>query len=893
MASAPYLDAVTTVHVVPHTHWDREWYRTAAVFGLRLAHLADDLFASLDRSTAVPAFLLDGQAVVLEDLRDVRPSRRGDLARLLRRGRIEAGPWYVLADSFLVSGEALVRNLLAGRRAVAAFGGRPPAVGYVPDSFGHAGALPAVLAGFGIGVAVVWRGFGGARGQEGDLFRWRSADGSEVLLAHLPAPGYEYGAGLPTARREARARWRTLADMLGPRARSPHWLVLNGADHHALQRELPAAVRALDAAAGRDIEVRLSGLGAWARAVLSWARDGRSALPVVSGELREGWRHAWALLGTAGSRLPLKQANAGCQRLLERVAEPLAALALRRVPALGEDVDAAWRELLRNHPHDSICGTSTDEVHREMAVRFARARDRAGEIADRALDATVGRDADAARAAGRERWRPTLFVFNPAAAARGGLVEAEIPVFLADIRVGQAWTRAERRRASSRPAAAITIRDLHGRSVPYQVLREWTATDRVESPRHYPDCDAVLMRRVVFPAGALPALGIVPFAVEEAERRAAPRFRRVPVRITDHGLDNGRVWLRVEADGTVAIADRDSGSSAHGLGRMEDQADLGDSYTPSPRGRVTAVPDDVGVRVVHAGPFRGELEIVRRYTSAGLEVTTRVVLDAGAAHVTLHFSGVNHRGDHRLRVAYPLGEPARRVVADGPFGPVERRPARRRARERGALEAAEPTAPLLRWVAVAGRRRALTVVSDGLPQYEAAPDGTLRITLLRAFGELSRANLPERPGHAGWPVATPEAQCLGPFGGTMAVALAAPSDLDAADRFEALADAVLLPPTPFMRRATLRAGGAVEGPALDGEGLVLSAVKPADDGRGVILRCWNARHEPVAGAWRLPAAARSATWCRLDETDIAALRVRSGRVAFEAPPSGIVTIRVR
>jgi alpha-mannosidase len=881
---------VPTVHVVPHTHWDREWYRTAAESALRLAHLADDLVAALGRSRAIPAFLLDGQAVVLDDLADVRPAGARSLARLLRAGRLEAGPWYVLADTFLVSGEALVRNLLAGRARVAAHGGCAPAVGYVPDAFGHAGALPAILAGFGIPLAVAWRGFGGVPGQEGDLHRWRSADGSEVLLAHLPSAGYEYGASLPARPSAARARWRALRDLLAPRARTPHWLVLNGADHHALQRDLEGAVGALRRAAGREAGVRLSSLERWARAVAAWARTGRTRLPVVTGELRGGRRHAWALLGTTASRLPLKQANAACQRLLERVAEPLAVLARPLTDALAADLDAAWRELLRNHPHDSICGTSTDPVHREMAVRFDRVRAMTAETADRALDAAVGRDPDAAREASRTRWRPALFVFEPAARPRASLVEAAVPVFLGDVRVGQAW---ERRPAGAVPGGAppFALADARGRRVAYQVLDEWTGTDRVESPRHYPDCDAVHWRRVVFAADALPPLGVAAFAVREGER-SRPAVAG-PVRAAAHGLDNGRLWLRVEADGTVALADRATGASAHGLGRLEDRADLGDSYTPSPRGRVTSAPDAVAVRVVHAGPLRGELEIVRRYGRAELATWTRVTLDAGAAHVTFRFGGENRRGDHRLRAAFPLGERARRVVADGPFGPVARRPSARRPRERGALEAAEPTAPCLRWVAVSGRRRALAVVTDGLPQYEASPDGTVRVTLLRAFGELSRADLPERPGHAGWPVPTPEAQCVGPFEGRIAVALVAPSDLDAADRLEALADAVLLPPVPFMRRATLHAPGAVAGPRLEGDGLVPSAAKPAADGRGVILRCWNARDEAVRGSWVVPWRVRRAAWCRLDETDVAALGVRGGRVAFEAGPRAVVTVRVR
>src|SRR5262249_6929427 len=147
--------------------------------------------------------------------------------------------------------------------------------------------------------------------------------------------------------------------------------------------------------------------------------------------------------------------------------------------------------------------------------------------------------------------------------------------------------------------------------------------------------------------------------------------------------------------------------------------------------------------------------------------TTRVRLEAGAAHAVFAFEGVNRRGDHRLRVAFPLGERARRTVADTGFGVAQRPPASRRARRRSELEAAEPTTPLQRWVAVSGARRGLLIVSDGLPQYEASPDGTVRVSLLRACGELSRNDLPERSGHAGWPTPTPEGQCLGPFTGRM------------------------------------------------------------------------------------------------------------------------------
>src|SRR5690349_1050534 len=147
------------VHVVTHTHWDREWYQPLGRFRQRLVALIDELLD--DPPTAGESFLLDGQAIILEDYLAVRPERADALRSLLRDSRLEAGPWYVLADELIPSGEAVVRNLLAGRRLLQRLGATPPPVLYCPDSFGHAAALPAIAAGFGLPVIILWRGYGG------------------------------------------------------------------------------------------------------------------------------------------------------------------------------------------------------------------------------------------------------------------------------------------------------------------------------------------------------------------------------------------------------------------------------------------------------------------------------------------------------------------------------------------------------------------------------------------------------------------------------------------------------------------------------------------------------------------------------------------------------------
>jgi len=893
-----------TVHVVPHTHWDREWYRTAARSQVRLAALVADVLEGLE-SGRLPAFLLDGQGLLLDEALAVRPDLAPRLRRQLSAGRLEAGPWYVLADNLLVSAEALVRNLFEGARAVRRHGGRPLGVGYAPDAFGHPAVLPSVLAGFGIGTALTWRGFGGDRGAAGDLFTWRGPDGASVLMIHLPPAGYEFGANLPVTPREAARRWKAIRAVLGPRARSPYWLLLNGADHHAPQSRLRDAVRTLEALVP-DCRFRIGGLGEYARAVRRWARP-QAGVPLLDGELREGRSHAWALQGTHGTRLHLKQANAQAQYRLERVAEPLAALAARgRALDLRAELWHAWRTLLANHAHDSLCGTGTDAVHREMMTRFARADEAALAIAERALDAVIGRDADAARETDRARWRPHLLVCNPAPRAGACLVEAEVALFVAEHPVGPA--SAGRRPGRRRPGTLV-LRDAAGRELAYQELARKAGTDLVESPRHYPSAVDVEWRRVLVQVEDLPALGVAALEVGErdaggkkagnvgsAARRGRPASRSsasmLPVAVSGSTLVNEHLVVRVESDGTLAVADRRTGASLHGLAALVDDTDVGDSYTAAPRGLVFGAPDDVAMRLVHEGPLRAALDVVRRWDATGDEMTMRVSLDAGGRLVRLRLRGENRRGDHRLRIAFPSGVRAPRVMAAGPFGTVER-PAgvpRPRARDR---ERPVPTAPMQGWVAAARGPHGLLVAADGLPQYEVRSDGTVLITVLRATGAVSRGDLPERPGHAAWPAAGEEGQCLGPFTADLAFALTDERGLAAPDHLGAVADELLVRPWAVMQRALLGTPAPATGPELEGEGLVFSALKPAESGRGIVLRCFNARTSPVNGAWRLPWPVRSAELCRLDETRLGALKVARGRVRFTAGPRAIVSVRVR
>lgn len=891
---APPLD---TVHVVAHTHWDREWYRTAEEFRLSLVPLVDEV---LDGAAPL-AFLLDGQAIVLLDYLAVRPERRDTLAAALASGRMEAGPWFVLGDNLIPSGEALVRNLLAGREVLRGLGAAPPPVLYCPDAFGHPAALPRLAAGFGAGVVVVWRGYGGTPWPPGDSARWRGDDGSAVLLLHLAPDGYELGANLPADAPGAAARWASLRATLAPRTTLGIALLPNGADHHALQERRAEALRALALAAApvRVADGTLGQLGAALR-----ARAAGRRLPVVRGELRWSPDHAWSLQGTCGSRAAQKRANARAERLLVHLAEPLAALAEWRdgVPR-GAEVRAIWRTLLSCHPHDTLCGCSRDEVAQAMDARLGEVMRGGALAARRALLGVLGHDPVRARDA-VDRWRPVVAVWNPLPRPRGGIAELEVDVPLGVVPVGPASAGA------TLPGAPPGSWRLGDGSVPVQEVARERLHVREESPRHYPRNLLVERRRVLAWLPELRGMEAATLPLRRGRARAAP----VPdaVTVERRSLANGRcrVWVDEGSHGLRLMLAAPDGAVLADCLALEVVGDRGDLYTHSPIPGSQRLGEIAGVRVVERGPLRGTLQVTMRsvvparevVTATGarvrrrastLRLTVLVQLTAGSPLVTFVVRGDHAAPDARVRLRLATGIAAPDVWADAAFGPVARPPLDvQLAGTMGrAREAAVPTAPLHRYVSLYAPDRGASVLGDGLAEYQAGDDGTVAVTLVRAVGDLSRHDLPERPGHAGWPVATPQAQSPGPYEARLGLLLHGPRTEATRVAVHEAAESWLLPIVGDTWGSAVSPPARVPGLALGGEGLAFSSCKPADDGQGIVVRAINLLDRPVTGCWTL-GTVREAWLARLDETPLGALPVRDGRVVFHAPSRATVTIRL-
>ena len=134
----------TTVHIIPHSHWDREWYQPFETHRMKLVELIDNTAELFEKDKDYNSFHLDGQTIALDDYLEIKPEKKEHIKKLVKDGKFAVGPWYVLQDEFLTSGEACVRNLLTGMKEAEAYG-KLCKIGYFPDAFGNAGQMPQVL----------------------------------------------------------------------------------------------------------------------------------------------------------------------------------------------------------------------------------------------------------------------------------------------------------------------------------------------------------------------------------------------------------------------------------------------------------------------------------------------------------------------------------------------------------------------------------------------------------------------------------------------------------------------------------------------------------------------------------------------------------------------------
>jgi alpha-mannosidase len=728
--------------------------------------------------------------------------------------------------------------------------------------------MPQILRRAGIGQAVVWRGVPSVIDRH--AFRWTAPDGSTVRTEYLLG-GYGNARDVFTADDPAGVTRKVglyLVSVSDAFDGDPV-LAMYGEDHSLPRDDYGDLVDGVNASAG---PYRLV-VGTLADYLAATGDETATAgLAEWRGELRSSAR-ANLLMGVVSHRLDVRAAAGRAERVLERIAEPLVALH-GDGPWPERLFELAWRRVVEDSAHDSICACSIDPVVDQVLVRFAEAEQIGRGLAGNLL-ADVGRRAP----------RGGALILNPSPTDRADLVElvAVVPQTVVapalELPGGrrvptQEVARAETLVADLEMAAqelpGFIATRAHARELFQLQLNGYRLEDGPDGRRVLtllvdevadpPELDHDALKAAVYAAARAAGSARWRLRVEAAPRRRLLARVRVaalgwtsarvvdadgagldvgPVSAGPRRLANGLLAVEVAADGTLTI--EGSGRRLAGAGRLVDGGDAGDFYNYGPPGtdRIVERPRTVELATTAGGPLSARLDIRRTYDwpvgldedparpersrrserTAPVGVTTSIELRAGEPFVRVVVTFDNPAGDHRLRFHVPLPEPADRSFAEGQFAVVERG----LTMEAGHGEVALPTFPAHGWLAAGG----VAVLLDHVLEYELVGQAgrrELALTLLRATGRLSRNLHPWRAEPAGPILEAHGGQRLGPnrvafailpFGGPW-------EEAGVGDAAEVYRNPFVVGPGHGPRDLALTSGAGLR---IDGRGVRLSALR--------------------------------------------------------------------
>ncbi|SQB20945.1 alpha-mannosidase [Citrobacter koseri] len=637
------MKAVSRVHITPHMHWDREWYFTTEASRILLVNNMEEILTRLEQDAEYKYYVLDGQTAVLEDYFAVKAENKARVRKLVQAGKLIIGPWYTQTDTTLVSGESIVRNLMYGMRDCLAFG-EPMKIGYLPDSFGMSGQLPHIYNGFGITRAMFWRGCSERHGTDKTEFLWQSADGSEVTAQVLPL-GYAIGKYLPEDEAGLRKRLDSYFDVLERASLTKEILLPNGHDQMPLQQNIFAVMDKL-----REIYPQRKFVMSRFEEVFEHIEARREQLATLKGEFIDGkYMRVHRTIGS--TRMDIKIAHARIENKIVNILEPLATLAW----TLGFEyhhglLEKMWKEILKNHAHDSIGCCCSDKVHREIASRFELAEDMADNLIcfyqRKIADNMPQSDAD----------KLVLFNLMP-------------------------WPREEVINTTVRlRASQFSLRDDRGNAIPYCI-------------RHAREIDPGLIDRQIVHYGnyepfmefdiqiqqIIPSMGYRTLYIEP---NAAGNVVN-PTVSSEALLENAFWQITANDDGTLNLRDKDSGVRYQRILALEEGSDDGDEYDYSPAREewlltsTTAKPEyevihdawqsRVVIRYTLAVPANlAERSARQRNGTLGVEIA--VTLSHNSRRIDVEVALDNQADDHRVRVLIPTPFTTDVVLADTQFG---------------------------------------------------------------------------------------------------------------------------------------------------------------------------------------------------------------------------------
>ena len=852
--------------VISHTHWDREWYMYMEHFRHRLVDLMDRLLEILAKHPDY-IFHLDAQTVVLEDYLAVRPEKKEILRQYIFRRRLMIGPWYLQNDFYLTSGESTVRNLLEGHKLCKEFGCQVKA-GYAADQFGNASQLPQIMQGFGIDNFIFGRGFSAFCMGENSVenafntpteFIWQGADGTQVLAIHMKHwynNAQRFSADIDRATRYL----RSIEDRYPEEFTfTPYLLLMNGVDHLEAQHDILEITDAVQKNLNEGEYFLQYNMDDYVDAVKDYIAENDVQLSTVKGELRCDITIP-ILQGTLSSRPYLKAANAEAQILLENRLEPLYAM-MESKGMKGvyphDRLIYTWKNILRNHPHDSICGCSHDAVHAHMENRYSEIFEFAYDQLDRGMQLATEHTATVRNAGPRDY---VITVANTLATPLSGTVEVTMKMLCDD------------------NMENFTIYDGDGNPVDFVVVEKYYKKTNVFSPINLPGQLDVWSYTLQLDAGTVAPFAFKTFLITDAgsSENTCQVHTTAPEATQDFTISNDTLTLSITKKGKVDITDCRTGRTLIDCLRLEDKSDVGDSYKYLPGGDEPLYSDtwDKTVAIIEKTPLKQTIRL--QYTcdlpaaydfenqtrSTETAVSTLILdftLRKGRPFVEVDYTLDNASKDHYLRLCLDTDISPVESYADSPFDIVRR-----------TNDTHYPTTPIkvepnTSFAALQEGGKGVAVFTVGAHEYE-HPETKLNrlvVTLVRSTGIINKGETEN------W--ITPGNQCLRTLTGRLAICPFT-GDITSADipnmalAFRApllgygfacdsrkfsggrpcvqdttLHEFFYLPDT----HPTVAMESNVSAIDVSGDGIAVSAFKLSEDESGLILRLFNYTENPT------------------------------------------------
>ena len=883
------------VHVVPHSHWDREWYFTTSRSKVYLMKDLKDVLDTLESNPDFKYFMVDAQGSLLDDYIKWMPQDKDRITKLVKEKKLVIGPWYTQTDQLVISGESIVRNMYYGMKRCETFGGYMN-VGYVPDSFGQSGNMPQIYKEFGIDDTLFWRGVSDDMVNHTD-YNWRGDDGSVVFTTQIPF-GYYIGGNIPEDPKQSKEFWqKECFEKAGGRSATKHIYFPNGFDQAPIRTNLPEIIKERNEKDPEN-EYVIS-------CIEDYIKDVKSENPEleeVSGELVIA-KHMRIHKSIFSSRSDLKVMNTQIQNYVTNVMEPLLALSYN----LGNDypheaVGEIWKLLFENAAHDSIGSCISDTANEDVYVRYKQARDIAVnlvELHSRLIATSVKNDAEM-----------TFTLINTLPQKRNDTVVIKTYI----------------------PGGDFAILDEKGNKVDYTVIESRDLTDyvlsqtiKLDPSRKFYVPSKVLEATIAIKTNDVPAFGYVQYTLDTKGNSAKNLEKK-------NTLENEFYAINVEEDGSLTITDKENNVTYKNQGVLVENGDDGDSFNYSPPRKdleVFSNKSECSVEVSGSDIYDQAVikfnmvvpkdleERAEGKVSVNLPITMTVALRKDSKVIDFNVHVDNKGLSHRLCVLFDSQIVSSFNYADEQFGSIKRpnyyekemklymaSAENKTEKKAGVQELAnwandqstwqEPPIsiePTQSYVSLTDGKQGIAVIPQGVREYEVLDDHMIRLTLFRTYGFMGKENLIYRPGRASGEriIETPAAQLLKEMDFAFGFTTYA-SDINEAN-VDTLAKAYntnieVYTYAEFLNGRLIFSQREIEGTKesryslFETENkLVVSAIKKAEDNDGYIIRLFNGKnHENISDTIKFNFDVKEAYYTNLREEKTEDIKVENNTI---------------